>query len=95
MSKPALDDTTKTQLADTAKRYAEQRAMPLAIARTIVWQAYKSKGLTMALSLAGAVQERRPLKESASARSALENIRRKLRGGRVQSKIDLENEATS
>lgn len=83
MTKPTLDEATKTQLADASQRYAEQRNMPLVLAKNIVWQAYKSKGLTMALSLAGTVQERRPLKDSAQARNALEAISRKLRGGRA------------
>jgi len=79
---PTLSNEEANMLRDTAVRYAEKRGIDLALSKRLVWQMYQSKGMSMALGMAATVHDRRPIAASATAKSALEAIRAKLRGGR-------------
>lgn len=89
MATQPLTDADKARLADTARRYAQARGMPLPLARQIVWQAVQTKGLEIACALApddvgaacGGDRGHRPLPQAAQA--AFDQINRKLKGARA------------
>ncbi|MFZ5536746.1 MAG: hypothetical protein ACOZAP_04615 [Pseudomonadota bacterium] len=90
MATQPLTDADKARLADTARRYAQARGMPLPLARQIVWQAVQTKGLEIACSLAPADAAAKPAPRSLpqAARAAFEQIGRKL-GRRTAAAADL------
>lgn len=85
MATQPLTDADKARLADTARRYAQARGMPVEIARKIVWHACQTKGVEIACSLAPADAAAKPAPRSLpqAARAAFEQIGRKLKGARA------------